>query len=375
MDLSNLDDYADARPHVERVHDHSLDVFVADHTPRPGSAVRIATSAQAPVVARITGHKQGRVFGAHVLHDLPEWVQPGTPVTLDDAQLALPRPVDGVLDLAQVDFVPAGPDTLNLSGEPPQHPVLPQGPLRLGIDALDTLTPFVLGGTHLIVDASSAYTALDALGARALDVLEPDHVVALNVDALGQAERWHHVRAPSTTFGWFYALRGAMAWVEHLREQGGHLVFLAQLPTLGDPSALEVAPDPGARGNPTHRDIVEAIGARVVSTAEGRCTSILHLPLSPLVAQASILMDTLSFGDVDAQIVVRPDGTYAPHYSTSKASFPPEDPRHLERKRALRAFEASLAVADKLAIFGPDECEPEELELLELAKQYEGVVL
>lgn len=381
MDLSKLDDYTGALPHIERTHGHTLDVFVADETPRTGSTVRLTSPGEQDILARVTGHIKGRVFGAHVLHDLPSWVEFGVAVSLEPSILALPRPTEGTLDLHDVNFVTSSAHTLSLSGTSPDRPHPPQGPLELGIEALDIMTPFVPDGTNLIVDASGQESATTRIRERALEALAPDHVVALNIHGDADTPKssgpgvWHHILSPPTTFGWFYALRGAMSWVEHLRDQGHHVVFLVRLPILGDPQTFNLTPAPESRLNPTHRDIVDTIGSRMVSTDKGRCTSVLHLPLAPVVAEASILMDTVSFGDVDAQIVIRPDDTYAPHYSTSKIAFDPTDQRHLKRKRILRAFEVSMVVADKLAIFGSDECEPEELELLKLAKQYERVVI
>lgn len=376
--LDDLENYEAAKPHLRAIDGHTIEAFVRDQLPELGTMLIMANETQ-QVVARVHKHLGGRLVQAHLLHDAPAWLKPNHPVSVSGQRAALPAHAPNLLDVREVDFVPQTDDTHSLYPTRPAYTTIDtdKTPMETAWPEMDLMCPVVKQGVTLVVDASDAgfETLVEDVRAQSWD-----EVVVMGCATRGTRS----VIAGETTYGWFYALRAAMSWTASLRDEGKDILFVVQLPTLGDTEALARAyTQPGygtqtpSKPQPrqTHQTILDELTEALPSTQTGKCTILARLPLGEHVRDMVMLMDTMSFGDVDTQLAIDEHSMLLLPNCRTRVGYPVEDPRAELRQRVLEAQEDANEIQMQLAIFGEDDCEAEDLERLALARRYEQISL
>jgi hypothetical protein len=111
--------------------------------------------------------------------------------------------------------------------------------------------------------------------------------------------------------------------------------------------------------------LVNRIADGLLSVRNTMVTGLLQLPVPSGLEGIETIIESLGIGEPDAQIVIGTDGCYEPGRSTSDADRDPEARRREREARGTLRRAAELR--DKRAIWGDQELEPEEREVLRRA--------
>lgn len=241
----------------------------------------------------------------------PEGVEKGTAVRVGDEHLNWPPPRPGAFRLADLEFVAEERSSARSEQREPQ-------PLFTGFEGIDEIAPLASYGTNLVFDASDGHTFERVLTAATKGPL----VAVLPEDADGDAE---YRLIYATDAEGKIAAEVATHWVMHLEN-----------PTLLVRSSLE----------------------RPVIVDAGSTTTFLHL-----IAHEGLdlLAETLDVGHADAQLFIRRDGSLDLARSFSRVG----DNAHSE------LFARASELKDRVALFGCDELDPEEQDLLDRVQTLE----
>lgn len=353
---------------VDAARGEVLEVYVGDALPPVGRALRIGGAC----VARVTRHLGQRRVAALLLSAHPAAVV-GASVEVLAGQAMFPAPEGARLVLEGASFVEEG----GLSWEVARPGWLELDPARpallLGDDVLDTLCPLAARGMNLVVDAGRSPRPFERLAGHAIGALGADEVIVLGEIAPELPGRRVSGRG-------MVAWRAVVAWACEARDAGRSVAVVGALEVGGEEGGEQVrggAAAEGARNPPTNKwsseeggatlgQAVELLGAGLVSTRRGAITTLVRLALPGSALEE--VAETLSLGDVDAQLMLRSSGRVDASRSRSRS----EVSEALMGRRM--AAQAALAEADALAlrqrIFGSDELTDAERALLEETRRW-----
>ena len=365
-----LEDYQGLNAQLEAIDGQRLTIFVRDDIPEPGEALALGAG-QELIIARCAQALGGRRVAADLLGPPPAWLAPGAPMTRlhKEATLGPVSMEPPVVELASRGFGTHGP---SLRWQTPGWMALDlaRQALHTGLDALDVMCPLVEGGVNLVVDASPNARSMMSLALRAHQGISACAQVIL----LGPARfaRWPQELGPSKALltpeagaARHYTMRAALSWLASV--QDGPLLVLLELPALGQAQSL-TAPRQGHELSVAQ--LIDALGESLASTHQRRVTALARLALDPTLHDLPHILDSLSLGDVDSQLVIQRDGALSLVHSRSRLERSPQDPLEQARQRAQRAIQRASPLRERAAIFGLDELDEEQLAALEEASPY-----
>lgn len=374
-----FENYEAPSAHVEEVGPGRVRLFVGDEIPELGEAVRIEGPGGASVIAEVRRLHGGRTADA-LLVRTPQWLAPGLKVARTGHLVAVAFPEAGDLTL--------GPDTFSTDDVPGTTALRAERPIFADLDAsrpvlgtgfegVDLLAPLAAHGINLVIDttAGDAFATIAArVAARVADRVGTD--VAIAVAPSDDAERFafatHRVLHDGTPHEHLLALRLAIRRALAMRDAGHHVYFVAELPTLT--TSAEPAPVPTAGTDATTAanatmtsmgEVVDLLGTMLLSTRHATVTSLVGLPVAREDQGLADIIETLSLGDVDSQLFVLSDGRFDPRRSTSRAELSAE--RVAERADALATLARARSLEEHAGLFGLDELDPDEQQILEQA--------
>lgn len=284
----------------------------------------------------------------------PSWLLEAE-IEVMDASPSLPLPWD-------VGPIGASSLTLQAPGEGPPWPPRQVAMMELsgkrravdtGIEAIDLLAPIVGGGFNLVIDAQRGREGFDALVSAAFDEVDLDVRVADEESDLPAKRRLH---AEGAVEDYEAAMAGALAWVAHERHTRSSLVVVMELPVM-------VAEYDVSRSQAFNS--AAQIADAVSSTKGCEVTCLVRLPAATGPDGFADIVETLSLGEVDAQIFIDGQGMFDPGRSHSSA--PLDEARTRARTKALATLHKAARAGDRLSLWGDDDLEPEELEAIERA--------
>lgn len=388
----DLEEYQALTPQLERLQGQRATIFMGDDLPEPGEAIALGQD-ETLCVVRCVGAAGGRRVFADGLGPWPQGLSVGAsatrlhkPATLGQLDWSAP-----CVDLSQAGFSTRG-QRLDWSAPGWMELEMSRQPLSLGVEAIDTRATLARGGLHLLVDTSDSLSALEALAQRALAALTlHDRPISTLLIApssyqaiLPQAASRRHLQLAAQDAAYIYTLRAALANLrapETPRDgELDALLVLVALPTMGQEVerlgyAAPVARQGHERG---YAQLIDDIGSALASTHNRQITTLIHLPLGRPVRDLSHLLETLSLGDVDAQLLLQSaSGQPAVDVARSRSKVELEAGSPLERARHLANIALSQAaqLKQRAAMFGIDELEEHEQQRLSLAERYQLVPL
>lgn len=359
-----LEHYQELTPQVEAIAPERLTVFVGDDLPQIGELLWVGSADGPQLGVRCAQSIGQRRVVAHGIGPWPQWLKPGAPVRRSHVQ--------ATLDQAQGQF---NQDGQPLDWESPGWMALDMSrePLTLGLEILDTLTPLAQGGVHLCVDQGEDAAWFERLGLRVSAALgHYDELITVGssprLHALlgGHAQTRHPL--PSAGLARIYALRAALSYVAH-RPPGTYLVAL-ELPRLGESESLVYQRHGEELGQGQFMDL---ISGALASTHGRSVTTIMRMPVDPRLQDLSHTLETLSLGDVDAQLLIDKEGAVVMAHSRSKVELEPAASR--AKDRVMAALAGAHKLRERAKLFGEDELEEEQRATVELAKAYERCVI
>lgn len=366
VDHDTLRDYRPPQPALESFSGEGLVLYCGDDLPSIGTAAAVIGPDDHRLWTVVQRHAGARRVHAWSFAT-PDWLAPGLPIELTDRPAGFALPRDGVLRFDEEMIRPLGADDdgLPLWPEAPQWAELdPKRPsLNLGIDVLDVLAPIADGGLNLIVDTSSDDAVFHHLATRLFEAAEPRSLLVTAEDSplLSKPSPSFHLPPRSGVQGHIAALQCTIALATELRQTPSSLAVV-ELPPISSPPEFDASnANKGPRSGIA--DIVARLGRHLVSTKDGRITTVLrlHVPQDPTGLGA--IIDTLSLGDVDATLFVDGDGRFHPGRSHSRADV--DDATALRRRELLQTLELAGRARDKSAIFGDQELTDAERRALE----------
>lgn len=377
----NIDDYQPRQPAVVGLDGDLLRAFMGDDVPRIGAALQVCSADGDSVYAAVRRHLGGREVEAMLL-ERPDWVRPGCAVHTTDRDAHLPAPTPGISRLGDLYIAPGtvqGAASADFSTTPATAPTTPAAttialrtrplsfaelrgarpPLATHIAPLDQLSPLAAGGFNLILDASPDPDVFDRLCARVAENLPVDTHLWLSAD--GRLAPWatHQLQLDAAAPRLLTGLRVLSTWGAWLRDQGRDLLLCCELAPLV--SQGFASPEEVARGVSIGQ-VIDHLGESLSSTHTGSITALVRLPLAASAAGIASIIETMSLGEVDAQIFVDEDARFDPYRSLSNADL--SDDARQAQSRTLSALSRAAAAQDRLALWGEFGIEPDELEAI-----------
>lgn len=358
----NFEDYQAPSPAVESVHPYWIEAFVADLSPRAGQALAIHSEQGEVVYAEVSALVGARRVQA-LLPAMPSWMRPGLEVAVIEQPIGFALPLDDDLHLGSALFVPhqSGP-TLALRGERPammdldgERPVVSSG-----APGIDLFSPVAGRGFNLVIDVSSTLEKFEGLVARVGEEVKPSTTIVVGIDfsGPGRVGRVHFEGGPAVQL---MALRVGMRWAAHLRDEGEQVFFVAALPGIEESGETR---QPG-KAMPGMGEVIDLMGSGLVSTAGASITSMIRLPMKAHRDGLAHIIETLDLGAVDSQIFIDETGRFEPTRSFSRAEVDPQ-----VQARAGQLLAGVHRIRERLQLFGEDDVESEEMEVLEQMERY-----
>ncbi|AWV90633.1 hypothetical protein [Bradymonas sediminis] len=336
---------------IIRCEGDSLRAFVGDTLPGIGESLEIRSEAGDSVFAVVRRHVGGREVDALLL-DPPAWVQPGCAVHATGKDAHMPLPSAGVTQLKDLAFSAGAEDATDtfafrarelafaeLNGARPA--------LSTGFGPVDTLAPVAAAGVNLVLDASPNADAFNTLCARIAAAGDFDAKLRLSND--GSPADWvtHQLELEPNPARQLTGVRVLTNWAARLRDQGQNLLVCAELPPLSTPGFT--SPEDAAQGT-SIGEVIDLLGTALSSTHTATVTTLLRLPLFDSAAGIDAIIETMSLGDVDAQIFVDADTRFVPTRSTSRAQLDAD--AQSQQQQLLSLLNRAANARDKAALLG-----------------------
>jgi hypothetical protein len=160
-------------------------------------------------------------------------------------------------------------------------------------------------------------------------------------------------------------MAAALAWIAHARHDREQIVAVLELPVV----IAEWGDERGPAGLGPSSQIADA----VASTRDCEVTCIVRLPASTGPDGFVDIVETLSLGDVDAQIFIDSRGRFEPGRSSS--SVPVDELRQRQRSVAFSALHQAERAADRLNLWGEEELSDDEAMALKSAERLHASIL
>lgn len=344
-----------------------LRAFVSDTLPSIGEALQVRAENGDTVYAVVRRHTGGREVDALLL-DAPDWVQPGCTVHATGKDAHIPLPGAGVTSFNALAISPAGDNTTDTFAFRPRTVEFAElNGTRLtvptGFPPIDRLAAPARGGVNLVLDASPNTDAFDTICARIATHESFDAKLQLSTPDRQPDWPTHHLQIDPQSPRQITALRVLSNWAASLRDRGEDLLVCAELPPLSTPGFT--SPEDAAMGT-SIGEVIDLLGTTLSSTNSATITTVIRLPLHDSAAGIDAIIETMSLGEVDAQIFVDADGRFEPTRSTSRAEL--DAGAQSEQQRLLRLLSRARAAQDKAALWGEFGVNDAELEAIEQAK-------
>ena len=365
-----IDNYESRRDRIVECADHSAEVQFEESPPPVGTAIRVGHDE--PLYGRLTEHLGNRRAEV-VFPGAPEDVQPGDAVE-DTGRLAAFGPPDetGHMRLTVDSLTPESEESIPFEWARPDFADLaPSRPaLSVGDELLDVFSPIAAGGLNLIVDGRPSESTYPELTARVEGSLDADVSICV-VGSEAPAPDWANyiIDAPADDWGAAMALRAGVCLAADARDRGRSVFFAGRLPAPRGASPTQRRPSESQRATGASMEsLVNRVGDGLLSVDGSAVTSLLQLPVTAELEGLESIIETLGIGESDAQIVIGNDGCYRPERSTSDADRDASARQHETEKR--RTLRRAAELQEKRAIWGDDELDPEELDIIHRAESW-----
>ena len=313
-----IENFEARKPAVERVMRKRLVAWVGDARAAVGSTLWVGS-----VATRISRILPDHRVEAHVFDD--DAIEVGDAVRHSPDHAAWPRPRPGRTRLAELEFETGAapePEARRLEAPPRTEA------LETGFEPIDAWTPLVRHGTNLILDVGASASRFDILVRSAVS---GPFVAATNIPhelELDYEVVWEFAQdAP-------LARHVAVEWARTLDEDGVTLVLDA---------AVDIDLD------------------ALVDDAPG-VTTFVRVAVDE---DLQIIAETLDLGTSDAQIMLCADGMIDFARSTSSLGDEPH----------AQDFARVAELKERRALFGDEELDPADFELLERAELAERILI
>lgn len=339
-----------------------LRAFCADTLPGIGEALAVSSEKGETVFAAVRRHTGGREVDALLLNP-PDWVQAGCAVRPTGKDAHIPRPRPGLTRFEALRISAATEDAemlafrtralsfAELNGARPTIPT--------GLAPIDHLAPVAGAGLNLVLDASPSAAAFDALCARIAHAGAFDARLRLANSNTPADWATHELQIDADTPRQLTGLRVLTHWAASLRDQGQNLLICAELPPLI--TSGFTAPEDAALGT-SIGEVIDLLGSALSSTHTATITALIRLPLFDSAAGIDAIIETMSLGDVDAQIFIDADTRFEPTRSTSRAQLDADAQR--QQQQLLGLLSRAARARDKAALWGEFGVEDAELEAI-----------
>jgi hypothetical protein len=360
----DIDSYEPRRDQVVEAKTHSAIVQFDDTPPEIGNALRVNRNGGA-VYGRIASHEGNRraevIFAGSI-----ESIEAGCSVEATEQPAAFrPPDEDGHLDVGVDALVPSSEASIPFEWSRPDFADLASArpALSVGDDALDLFSPVAEGGVTLVVHGNASEDHIFQLEDRTAEAVDADLGIAI-VSGSDDRPAWADVVviAPDEPWGSAMALRAGICLAARERDRGRSIFIAGRLPAL---SATRGASESQKAEGASMEALVNRIADGLLSVRNTMVTGLLQLPVPSGLEGIETIIESLGIGEPDAQIVIGTDGCYEPGRSTSDADRDPEARRREREARGTLRRAAELR--DKRAIWGDQELEPEEREVLRRA--------
>lgn len=360
----DLEHYQELTPQVEVIEPERLTVFMGDDLPAVGESLIVGGEDGQELVVRCAQSVGERRITAHGMGPWPQWLSKGAPVRRahDRAKVDLERDQFS-LEGQPLDWESPGWMALDMSRQP----------LTLGLEVLDTLAPFARGGVHLCVDQGEDAAWFERLGQRLSaaigsydELITIGHTPHMHAIEGGQAQT--HRQLPDSGLARIYTLRAALSYIAH-RPPGAYLVML-ELPRLGESESLVYQRQGKDLGQGQFMDLITSA---LASTHGRSVTTIIRMPVDARLQDLSHTLETLSLGDVDAQLLINKEGAVVMAHSRSRVELEPAASR--AKDRIMAALSLAHKLEERAKLFGADELEEDQRATVELAQAYKRCVI
>jgi hypothetical protein len=367
----DIDNYESRRDRIVECADHSAEVQFRESPPSVGTAIRVGHDDEA-LCGRLAEHLGNR-RAEIVFSGTPDDVQPGDAVK-DTGRPAAFRPPDetGHLRLTVDSLTPESEDSIPFEWTRPDFADLAASrpAVAVGDELLDIFSPIAAGGLNLIVDGRPSESTFSELTARVEESLGADVTISV-VGPEATPPDWANViiDAPADAWGAAMALRAGVCLAADARGRGRSVFFAGRLPAPREASPTERRPSESQRATgASMQSLVNRIGDGLLSVDGESVTSLLQLPVTAELEGLESIIETLGIGESDAQIVIGNDGCYRPERSTSDADRDASARQHETEKR--RTLRRAAELQQKRAIWGDDELDPKELDIIHRAESW-----
>jgi hypothetical protein len=363
----DIESYEPRGDQVIEAEAHSAIVQFDDSPPEIGTALRVSPNGES-VYGRIASHEGNRraqVIFAGSNAD----IEAGNSVEATGEPAAF-RPPDeeGHLDFGHDAIVPSSETSIPFDWTRPDFADLASArpALSLGDDALDLFSPVAEGGLNLVIDGTPAGDHVPQLEERVAEAVDADLAIAV-VSESDERPDWADVvvGAPDEPWGSAMALRAGICLAARERDRGRSIFVAGRLPAL---SATRGASASQRAEGASMETLVNRIADGLLSVQEAMVTGLLQLPVPSGLEGTETIIESLGIGEPDAQILIGTDGCYDPGRSTSDADRD-ADARSRERE-ARGTLRRADELDDKRAIWGDQELDPAERDILRRAEAY-----
>lgn len=326
----------------------------------------------------------------------PAMVAPGMAVKHEPVMATFPSPSQHQLTLGARPFtsIESEPGAVPYALVRPAFHELSgaRTPLATGIEAIDLLSPLSLGGVHLILDQSEGRACFRALVARVHEALvarleaPEDALQEFTLQHAGEREvhppGGHLVTHEEGSVDQAYmGLRALLGWsqLERVERAPAHQLITATLPLVDDTRLRDgYFKLPSLSDDPyqphTLASMLSFVGDHLASTRQTTITTLITFEMSSQAAQQfSSILDTLSFGDLDAVLLFDQQGRFSPRFSRSRAELTHADAHRATQVRS--AMHRSEKATEKARVFGEDELSEEEYEVLDVLEMWSPRIL
>ncbi|MFB6373038.1 MAG: hypothetical protein ABEN55_07970 [Bradymonadaceae bacterium] len=363
--MDDIEDYQPRETEVVATDRGRLEIFFDEPLPDRGNVVALDSPDGETVYAVVRRHLGGNRVRA-AMPEVPDWLQVGTSATAPGGRAGLTIE-GGRLELDPGALVPETDDGdwFPIDWRKPDFADITAAtaPVDTGYDGIDTVAPPVAGGLNLLIDQSNDASAFQRLAERVVDGVSSAEAIYV-ADASGKTTPdWADtvVEPGAGAFGRIFAIRTAVALTSHRRDAGRETLIVGHLPAVG----RTVADDEEVGASPGYGELVDRIGAGLVSTDDARVTSLFRLPVPRRHSDIGPIIETLDVGDVDAQLLIDTDGRFDPERSSSDA--PLDDDRRARQTDARDTLRRAERARDKAQLLGKQELLPDEEAAIERA--------
>ncbi|RAL20959.1 hypothetical protein DL240_14915 [Lujinxingia litoralis] len=360
-ELGELNAYQKPEPNLEVRTREGWQAYLGDEVPSPGEAVAILHPQHERVYAAVVRHLGARRVELWAPY-WPSWVEAGLAVERSYQTSAINlTPGQGTPGQGTPGHAIVVPESEGIARIWPYAPTLTelQGerpPLFLGLDAVDTIAPVVRGGLNLVIDTqdspdhpSALFTSLASHIRRALSEESPELYV---LDAASVFSDAHTLIAPGKTPDQqVSALRVAVALGAAQRGRHAEVLNVLCLPVLQEFRQVSAPQEAATQWG--LRELVELLNTHLASTHSTRQTTLLYLGIPPHLGGLAEIIETLCLGEVDAQLVITPEGRFNPERSVSRADI--SDAQQEKQQQSLSMLARSSSALDRADLFGESE--------------------